>query len=223
MCGRFALKTPIKTIADEFEVTETALYAPRYNIAPSQPVLVVRLNKETVKREATFMMWGLVPSWAKDPGIGQKMINARAETVAEKPSYRGPFKNKRCLIPADGFYEWQKLDKGKLPYYFHLKSGRLFAFAGLWEFWEDNKGNELFSCTLLTTQANETMSPIHQRMPVILKREQYRLWLDPATGTIEALRPLLQPLPSTEIEAYPVSSRVNNPDNDDEKCMEPVR
>jgi putative SOS response-associated peptidase YedK len=166
-----------------------------------------------------MLRWGLVPSWADDPGIGARMINARSETAPEKPSFRSAFRRRRCLIPVDGFYEWKRENGSKQPYYFRIDGGRPFAFAGLWESW--NKDGEIRSCTILTTTANDLVEEIHERMPVILPRDRYDAWLDPeAEG--EELAALLVPYPGDDLEAYPVSRFVNSPGNDDPRCIEPA-
>jgi putative SOS response-associated peptidase YedK len=194
---------------------------PRFNVAPTQNVAVVRLDSKQQGRELPHLRWGLIPSWADDPSIGSRMINARAETVAEKPAFRHAFKAKRCLVVADGFYEWQRMDGRKQPYFIHLKDDRPFAFAGLWERW--TKGDELIeSCTIITTGANELMQPIHDRMPVVIPKSAYDIWLDPTIKDPERLQPLLAPYPSDEMVAYTVSTLVNSPKNDVEACVQRV-
>jgi putative SOS response-associated peptidase YedK len=195
---------------------------PRYNIAPTQPVATVRTARGSGDREMVFLRWGLVPSWSKDPSIGSRMINARSETVADKPAFRAAFRRRRCLVPADGFYEWQKQNGWKQPFYIHLREGRPFAFAGLWEFWKGEGDVIIESCTLLTTEPNDLIRPLHSRMPVILHPQQYDLWLDPGLDAPERLRPLLRPYPFADMEAYPVSRFVNKPQNDDPRCIEPL-
>ena len=221
MCGRFTLTTPIETLVESFGI-ETAAegISPRYNIAPTQPVATVLDEGEG--RRLALLRWGLIPGWAKDPSIGNRMINARAETVAEKPAFRAAFQRRRCLVLSDGFYEWQKVEQGKRPMYIRMKDGLPFAFAGLWERWRSPNGSTVDSCTILTTDPNELMRPIHNRMPVILPPEAYELWLDPAVQTPGPLLQLLRAYPVEEMEAYPVSPRVNNPANDDPLCIEPV-
>lgn len=167
------------------------------------------------------LRWGLIPSWADDPGIGARMINARSETVAEKPSFRRAFKDRRCLIPADGFYEWQRTNGGKQPYYFQTEDRRPFAFAGLWESWS-REGEEIHSCAILTTNANDLVGEIHPRMPVILPPEDYDLWLDPDARESDLLLPLLRPYPAGDMQAHPVSRKVNKPSNNDPGCVERV-
>jgi putative SOS response-associated peptidase YedK len=222
MCGRFTLTDPDADLAVQFNLPEIPDLAPRYNIAPTQPVAAVRLNVESAAREMVLFHWGLIPFWAKDPGIGARMINARAETAAEKPAFRAAFKRRRCLVVADGFYEWQKQDGPKQPFFIYLHDRRPFAFAGLWEHWEGGDGSVVESCTLLTTQPNELVRPLHNRMPVILHPRDYDLWLDLEVQDAARLQPLLRPFPSAEMEAHAVSRRVNRPENDDPAIVEPV-
>jgi putative SOS response-associated peptidase YedK len=222
MCGRFTLTKPIPVLAEMFLFPETAApQEPRFNIAPTQGVAAVRAPKGLEHRELAFLRWGLIPSWATDPSIGNRLINARAETVAEKPSFRAAFRHRRCLVLADGFYEWQRLAGKKQPYYFRIRDGQPFAFAGLWERWED-QGKPVESCTLLTTEANEVLRPVHDRMPVILEANKYNSWLDPSVQEAELLKPLLHPYPGDAMMGYPVSSLVNNPRNESPKCVDPA-
>lgn len=223
MCGRYTLKTtPAAVMADQFHFEELSDLTPRYNIAPSQAVVSVRMNSGSTSREGVMLKWGLIPSWAKDPAMGMKLINARAETVAEKPSFRKAFRQRRCLVLADGFYEWQKEGQTKQPYYIRMKDERPFAFAGLWEHWTDAEGNVLETCALLTTEPNEIMTPIHHRMPVILNPNAYDLWLDPTLHDVSRLTTLLQSYPAEEMMANPVSRLVNNARFDDPRCIEPL-
>jgi len=203
-----------------FEVPELP---PRYNIAPSQPVAVVRRRPQSGddQRQLVLMRWGLIPSWATDPAIGNRLANARSESVLEKPAFRAAMRRRRCLIPADGFYEWKKNGRNKQPYLIGLRDGRLFAFAGLWEAWEGADHSYVESCTILTTTPNELMAPIHDRMPVILPAEAYGPWLDPAVPPAEVLA-WLRPLPADQMTAYPVSTLVNNPRNDRPECVAPL-
>ncbi len=222
MCGRFTLTLDPADLQKAFEgYTFPPTFAPRFNIAPSQPVLAI-LNDG--QKRADFLLWGLIPSWAKDPSIGNRLINARGETLAEKPAFRGAFKYKRCLILADGFYEWQTRPaaKGKVPHFIHLKGRRSFAFAGLWDEWRAPDDSLLRTCTLITTQPNELMRTLHNRMPVILRPDDYAQWLDPAPQTPERLLPLLRPYPTDEMTAHPVSSLVNRPENDRPECLLPA-
>ncbi len=219
MCGRYTLRTPVDTLAERFEIDDMPSSIPAsYNVAPTQGVATVLV--ENGKRKLEMLHWGLIPSWADDPSIGNKMINARAETVAEKPSFRKAFRNHRCLVLADGFYEWQKTANGKQPYYIRMEDGSPFAFAGLWESWKD--GSEIRSATIITTDANDVVAPIHSRMPVILHPEDYNLWLDPDFDEKEPLTTLLKPYPAEAMEAYPVSRRVNSPSNNGPSCIESV-
>ena len=194
---------------------------PNYNVAPTQEVPAVVAGNGGGDRRLEMLRWGLIPSWADDPGIGARMINARSETVAEKPSFRRAFKERRCLIPADGFYEWQKTNGGKQPHYIRMKNGRPFAFAGLWESWKGD-GNEIRSCTILTTNPNDVAGEIRNRMPVILPPEGYEVWLDPDVRETDQLLSLLAPYPPSDMEAYPVSRRVNSPSNNEPSCVESV-
>ena len=221
MCGRFTRKENMKHVAELLGLPIPPPLAPRYNIAPSQLVACVRTNPDTSEREWVELKWGLVPSWSKDPSVGQKLINARSETVDEKPSFRKAFKQQRCLILADGFYEWKREGKTKQPYYISLKDNRLFAFAGLWERWE-KEDPAIESCSLITIHANNLMEPIHHRMPVILPEQVYASWLDPKLKNTVYLSGLLEPYKAEEMDAYPVSTMVNNPRNDLPECMAPL-
>jgi putative SOS response-associated peptidase YedK len=221
VCGRYTLTTLVGTLAEEFDVTgPLPEILPSYNVAPTQEVAAVLV--EGGERRLEMLRWGLIPSWADDPQIGSRMINARSETAAEKPSFRKAFRKRRCLIPADGFYEWQKRNNGKQPYYVRMKDGSPFAFAGLWETWGGDGKDEIRSCTILTTDPNELLAPIHNRMPVILYPENYELWLDPDVREVELLSSLLNPYPGDAMDAYPVSRRVNSPANDEPSCIEPA-
>jgi putative SOS response-associated peptidase YedK len=221
MCGRYTITRPADLVR-ELGVETSHELAPRYNVAPTQNLPVVRAGASGSPRELAVMRWGLIPSWAKDPKIGNRMINARSETAAEKPSFRNAMKRRRCLILADGFYEWAKEGGAKQPYHIHLAGHRPFVFAGLWERW--SKGEEpIESFTILTTAANDTIRPLHDRMPVILGKQDHDLWLDPAVGDKALLAPLLKPYANEEIEFHPVSRMVNNPRNDVPQCVEPLR
>ena len=221
MCGRFTLTADAKKLAESFvDFTPPRENPPRYNIAPSQPVAVVA---NTGNNKIDFFVWGLIPSWAKDPKIGNNLINARSETLAEKPSFRTAYRRRRCLILTDGFYEWRKNpDKTKTPMYIQLESREPFAFAGLWEQWVSPHGDEILSCTIITTQPNQFMAQIHNRMPVILPPQAYAQWLDPAEQKPDILQPLLKPYPAEEMTAYPVSTQVNNPRNNAPDCILPL-
>lgn len=223
MCSRFSLTEYAEHVAQRFRVLQKLLQdiAPRYNIAPSQPVAVV-IQNEKGERFLEAHRWGLVPFWAKDPEIGHRLINARAETLAEKPSFKYSFSRRRCLIPANGFYEWRKENNRRIPMYIRRRDGGLFAFAGLWDEWQSPDGSPLRTCTLITTQPNALIASIHNRMPVILKPEHEDVWLDTSLREPAQLQALLQPYPAEELEAVEVSSRVNNPRNDDPLCIQPV-
>jgi putative SOS response-associated peptidase YedK len=219
MCGRFTLRTPAVDLVEIFQLLHMPELTPRYNIAPTQPVAVVR--QEGKQRELSLLHWGLIPSWSKDPKLGASLINARAETVATKPAFRTAFKRRRCLIPVDGFYEWKKTEgKTKQPYYIRLSKEGPFAFAGLWEHWEGPDSSAVESCTIITTEANDLLRPWHDRMPVILPEEEYARWLDPKLEDAGTLTGLLKPYPPSEMTAYPVSTLVNNPRNESPRCIE---
>lgn len=216
MCGRFTLAATPEVIQQAFNLeTAPAELVPRYNIAPTQPVAVIS-NENPGKLD--YFRWGLIPSWAKDPSIGSQMINARAETVDEKPSFKNAFKRRRCLIPADGFYEW---GKSKVPTYIHLKDHEVFAFAGLWERWQSPDGGEIRTCTILTTTPNDLIQPLHHRMAVILDPADYALWLSPDELPPDLLKPLLRQYPQEQMALYPVSKYVNNAANEGPLCIEP--
>jgi putative SOS response-associated peptidase YedK len=220
MCGRYTLRTPVEKLAEEFGFDASSVEVPpNYNVAPTQEVAAVL--SEGGERRLELLRWGLIPSWADDPGIGSRMINARAETAPEKPSFRRAFRERRCLIPADGFYEWKRMNGAKQPYYMRMREGRPFAFAGLWESWRDDGGPEVRSCAILTTAPNALAGEIHNRMPVILPAGSYDAWLDPEAEK-EELVALLAPYPEAEMEAYPVSRFVNSPSNNDPRCIEPA-
>jgi putative SOS response-associated peptidase YedK len=219
MCGRFAQRSPAKKVAKQFKVEDVPPLAERYNVAPAQTVFAVREASDG--REATLLKWGLVPRWAKDPGIGNKLINARSETVTEKPSFREAFMRRRCLVPVDGFFEWARRGDRKRPFYFHMSGGEPFAIAGLWERWE-GEGGPLETCTLLTTEANELLAPYHDRMPVILGPDDYDVWLSPDVREGELLTRLLRPYPPEEMSAHAVSALVNSLSNDGPRCVEPL-
>lgn len=223
MCGRFTLHHTAEEIAERFEAEVGPLLEPRYNIAPSQPVTVVTQNGA---RELAQYQWGLIPSWAKDPKIGGRMINARAETLAEKPAYRTALARRRCLIPADGFYEWKEADNpvegGKTPMHFRRRDGALFAFAGLWDEWHAPDGTPLRSCTIITGTPNPLVAPVHDRMPIILRPENEGAWLDAGLREPDALLSLLAPYPADVMEVYAVSRQVNTPSVDVPECIEPL-
>lgn len=223
MCGRFVLMTPGRSLAEKFGLSEEPFLEPRYNIAPTQMVAIIRLRPEASERALVFVKWGLIPFWAKDRSIAPKLINARAETAAEKPAFRAAFKYRRCLIPADGFYEWQSRPKrAKQPYLITASDGKPFAFAGLWEHWESPDGEVAESCTILTTDSNELVQVLHDRMPVILHEKDYELWLDPDIKDPKLLKPLLQSYPADKMKSYPVTTRVNKADYDAPECVEKI-
>jgi putative SOS response-associated peptidase YedK len=222
MCGRFTLSTPAQTLQKLFDLPEVPELSPRYNIAPSEMLATVRLPEGKPSRELALLRWGLIPPWAEDPDVGNRMINARAETVATSPAFRGAFRRRRCLVPADGFYEWQRQGRHKQPYYLHMRDGSPFAFAGLWEHWKGPEGKVIESCTLITTEPSDLVRPVHNRMPVILAPDDYALWLDPGVQDVEPLKALLRPYPPEQMEAYPVSQMVNSPANDDPACVAPL-
>jgi putative SOS response-associated peptidase YedK len=212
MCGRLVIYSPPEALADYLHAAVTAPFEPGYNIAPTHYIPSCRVSEEG-SRELVPMYWGLVPHWSKGPDSRFSMINARAETVHEKPAYRTPFKKHRCLIPVDGFYEWTQRN-GKQPYFFHRRDNRPLALAGLWDRWRGEDGDVLESCSIVVTGANALMQPIHDRMPVILSPAQFEAWLDPQNQDVDRLRALLLPYPGDDLETYAVSTRVNNPRNE---------
>ncbi len=222
MCGRFSLGTPAATLAAQFDLFQTPPWTPRYNIAPTQEVLGVVRDPVRPDRQARRLRWGLIPLWAKDPAIGSQLINAQAETAATKPAFRVAFRKRRCLILADGFYEWRKESRHKQPFHIRMQDGRAFAFAGLWEHWQSPDGATIDSCTILTTTPNEILRPLHHRMAVILNPRDYGVWLDPTIEETTKLKHLLAAYPPEEMIAYPVSTLVNNPVHDTPECIEPI-
>jgi putative SOS response-associated peptidase YedK len=233
MCGRFTLRTPLTVLIERFQLDvvaarQLALFEPRYNIAPTQEILVVRADAASGRREAAMLRWGLIPSWSKEPASGPPMINARGESIAEKPSFRTATRRRRCLIPADGFYEWQKAGGGsakKQPYYIHFDDNRPFAFAGLWESWrpKEQEGDGIESCTIVTTSASPALAEIHDRMPVILAPNDYARWLDPKVQEPAAIQDLIEPNDDPSIIAEPISTHVNKVANDDPRCIQVQR
>ena len=223
MCGRFTLHTPVDKLVKQFWLNTIPELRPRYNIAPTQLVPIVRSTNNNPSRQLDFVQWGLVPSWAKAASIGNRMINARQETVAEKPSFRIPFKRQRCLVIADGYYEWKRTGKEKQPYYIRLSDNSTMAFAGLWESWNGPAhlplDKPLESCTIITTAANTLTRPIHDRMPVILSPDHWDAWLNLTLLNPKSLLPLLQPYNSDDLVADPVSRYVNSPAHDDATCI----
>ena len=224
MCGRFTLYASPELLAELFDLAEAPPLAPRFNIAPTQPIGLVRIDPIHKRRAWALAAWGLIPSWSKDPSIGARMINARAETVPEKPSFRAAFRRRRCLIPASGFYEWQAQGKSKQPYYITPADGGVFALAGLWEQWTSPDGSELETATILTVEPNELMAPIHNRMPLILAPEDFGVWLgrgsEETPSALSQLHHLFQPFPAEAMQARPISTYVNNPRNEGEACIE---
>ena len=223
MCGRYRLSRRKQLVEEYFgSVSEDDDWIPRYNIAPSQQVLTILQDSREPVRRLSTMRWGLIPSWAKDPSIGYKTINARAETIERTASFREPFRSQRCLIPADGFYEWKREGKTRQPYCFEVGDGELFAFAGLWDRWTDPQGKLIESCTILTTTPNSLLASIHDRMPVILRPENHDLWLDPAFRNTISISEMLRPFEAKMMRSYPVSTRVNQVQNDDADCATPL-
>ncbi len=220
MCGRFTLFDEIGALAKEFGVPVRLELAPQYNIAPTRQVAAVRTRSGEGGRELVLLRWGLIPSWANDPSMGARMINARVETAPVKPAFRDPFRRRRCIVPASGFYEWQKQGRVKQPFHIRLRDRNVMAIAGLWDRWEGPGIAPIESCALLTTEANELVAPLHDRMPVILSPESYDRWLDPSVTDPAAVRALLAPLPPDRMIALPVSRRVNDPSADDASLLE---
>jgi putative SOS response-associated peptidase YedK len=224
MCGRYRLSRRKQILEEHFDtVSGMEDWSPRYNIAPTQSVPVIRQNPKEPVRELSFFRWGLVPSWAKGPSVAARMINARSETASTKPAFSEALKFRRCLVPADGFYEWRKTGKVKEPYCFEINDGQLFAFAGIWERWNDPSGKPLETCSILTTTPNAVTSAVHDRMPVILDPDNYDLWLDPGLKDAALVSDLLRPCDARLMRCYPVSSRVNSVINDDEECSRQVQ
>ena len=227
MCGRFTQRQPLTKLAEDFQARlafDDSAYRQQFNAAPTQSVPIVRMADGN-GRELKFVRWGLIPSWAKDMKIGNSTINARGESVAEKPAFRTAFKKRRCLVLADGFYEWQKGGKVKQPYFIHRRDDKPFAFAGLWEAWHGGPGKSeepLETCTIVTTTANDLMSPLHDRMPVILNQVDYGLWLDSEVSDRAKLEPLIAPYEGDEFVATPVSTFVNNVRNQGPECVVPL-
>lgn len=225
MCGRYRLTKRKQVVEEHFDVVSgenEGDWIPRYNVAPTQPVAVVRQHPKEPVRDLSMMRWGLIPSWAKDASGSARMINARSETATTQPAFRDAMKFRRCLIPADGFYEWKKAGKIRQPYCFEIKEGKLFAFAGLWERWKSPEGQWVRSCSILTTGPNSVTAPVHDRMPVILHPSDYEFWLDPGMNDAAAANELLKPFDAQLMRAYPVSSRINDANNDDEESARAI-
>ena len=228
MCGRYTLTAIQEALAEEFDLIETEPLPPRFNIAPTQMVPVVRALGEQQGRQLDLLRWGLIPHWAKDPSIGNRMINARSEEADKKPSFRTPMRKRRCLVPCTGFYEWKQPDRGtgrrpnKQPYLIRRRDQRVFAFAGLWEHWQAPDAASIDSYTILTTAPNELVRPLHNRMPVIVSPDDYELWLDPEIQDVDRLKPLFGRCSADEFVAYAVGTRVNSPSHDDPSCIEAI-
>src|SRR5215470_3353607 len=223
MCGRYRLTAKERYLRDHFGLDEDPSWTPRWNIAPTQQIATIRQHRSEPKRCFGLMRWGLIPYWAKEPSIGQKTINAMSESAAEKPAFRDAMKWRRCLVPADGFYEWKRLSsKEKQPYNIGLTDDSPFAFAGLWERWRDQDNKTIETCTILTTKPNSLVADVHDRMPVILRPEEYDLWLDPGVTVPSRVTGCLQPFDARLMKKYPVSTRVNSPDNDDAACAQEI-
>lgn len=223
MCGRYRLSRRKQLIEEQFDTSDWQdNWSPRYNIAPTQPVPVVRQHPKEPIRQLSLMKWGLIPHWAKDPSIAMSTINAKSETAAAKPAFRDPLKYRRCLIPAYGFYEWKRNGTSKQPFCFEVGDCELYAFAGIWDGWKNAEGQWIKTCSILTTTPNAVTSAVHDRMPVILHPDGYDLWLDPGMTDAQVVSELLQPYNAKSMRYYAVSSRVNNVGNDDEECARPV-
>jgi putative SOS response-associated peptidase YedK len=223
MCGRYRLSRRKQIIGEHFDTADWQDdWSPRYNIAPTQPIPVIRQHPREPVRRLSLMKWGLVPSWAKDTSGAARMINARSETAHTLPAFREAMKSRRCLIPADGFYEWVRTSTSKQPFCFEVGDGGLFAFAGVWERWRDPSGQWVKSCSILTTTPNAVTSAIHDRMPVILDPDSYALWLDPGKTDAQIVSELLKPYDAKSMRSYPVNMRINHVANDDEDCSRPV-
>lgn len=222
MCGRYSLTKEAEHVARVFELGLVPTLAPRFNIAPTQSVGAVIQDRRTGQRQWRHLRWGLIPSWAKDPSIGGRMINARCESLVTKPAFRSALRHRRCLIPADGFYEWRKTGLDKQPYHITMADARIFAFAGLWEHWQDRAGEALESCTIVTTQSNDLMQSIHDRMPVILQSPDYARWLDPQLQDAQAVVPLMRPLHAEFMVAERVGPYVNSPRHEGPRCIDRV-
>ena len=223
MCGRYRLSRRKQIIEEYFgSAPWDDDWNPRYNIAPTQQVPVIRQHPKEPVRQISTMRWGLVPHWAKDPSGAANTINARSENAAMKPAFRDPMRFRRCLIPADGFYEWKRTANSRQPYCFEVSDGELFAFAGLWDGWKNGDGEWIKTCTILTTTPNALTSTVHDRMPVILSRDSYDIWLDPGMTDVQVISELLKPYDHNAMRSYPVSTRVNRVENDDQECSRPV-
>jgi len=221
MCGRFVLENSPEQLMKVYKLSSLPDLSPRYNVAPSQQIAVVR-QQNGGDRELVMMQWGLIPSWAKDPAIGYKMINARSETAHEKPPFKQALRSRRCIVPVSGFYEWEKKGKEKIPHYIHLRDGDIMSLAGIWETWKSPEGERLETCTILTTVANSLLKPLHDRMPVVLHNEEFNLWFNRDVDDINLLVELFHSYPSDRLEEYIVSKGVNSPSNDSPECIVPT-
>jgi putative SOS response-associated peptidase YedK len=221
MCGRYRLSRRKELIAEYFETDNEVDWEPRYNIAPSQQVGIIRQDPSRPERHFSLALWGLIPSWASDASMGFRTINARSETVVSKPAFRDAFSSRRCLLPADGFFEWRRSGREKQPFHFGMQDDSLFAFAGLWDQWRDPAGAVIESCSILTTTPNALLADMHDRMPVILRPENYDLWLDTGFKDAKALAEVLVPFDAAQMRCFPVSSRINAVANDDPDCVVP--
>jgi putative SOS response-associated peptidase YedK len=222
MCGRYRLSKRKQLIEQYFDATGEADWVPRYNLAPTQPVPVIRQHPKEPTRKLSLLRWGLIPYWSKDASGAARMINARSETASTQPAFRDAFKLRRCLIPADGFYEWKKQGTIKQPFCFEVNGGKLFAFAGLWERWKNPSGEWIKTCSILTTTPNPVAAAIHDRMPAILNPEDYDLWLDPGMRDAKTVADLLKPFDARQMDYYPISTRINQAANDDKECSRPI-
>ncbi len=224
MCGRYRLSRRKQIIEEHFDsVSGEEDWSPRYNVAPTHPVPIIRQHPKEPRREVSLARWGLIPWWAKDSSGAARMINARSETASTLPAFRDALKSRRCLVPADGFYEWKRTGKSRHPYCFEVNDGELFAFAGLWERWKDASGKLLETCSILTTPPNTVTSSVHDRMPAILTPDAYDLWLDPGFADVAAISEMLKPFDANSMRCYPVSARINHVANDDAECSVPVK
>jgi len=221
MCGRFVLENTPEQLMRVYQLSSPPDLSPRYNVAPSQQIAVVR-QQNGGDRELVMMQWGLIPSWAKDSAIGYKMINARSETAHEKPSFKQALRSRRCIVPVSGFYEWEKKEKEKIPHYIHLRDGDIMSLAGLWETWRSPEGERIETCTILTTAANSLLKPLHDRMPVVLHNEEFDLWFNRDVDDINLLTELFHSYPSDRLEEHIVSKEVNSPGKDSPECIVPT-
>jgi putative SOS response-associated peptidase YedK len=222
MCGRYRLSRRKQLVEEHFDASGEEDWSPRFNIAPTQPIPVIHQHPKEPVRDLSLMRWGLIPSWAKDSNAAARMINARSESASTKPAFRDALKSRRCLVPADAFYEWMRTGKAKQPYCFEVNEGQLFAFAGLWDRWKDPSGNWIKTCSILTTMPNAVTSAVHDRMPVILDPDAYDIWLDPGMQNMAAASELLKPSDARLMRCFPVSTRINSVANDDEACTSAV-